>query len=263
MFSAISVIRCGTHHREDVHLETRPPVLRLNRTERPELDVATRVVNEDAESAEAQGGRRRSAAPQPVQRKPAQRDSLGGIRGLRPEEPRRLRCHLPLRRRHLRVAAGAGRVQGRPPGHWAILADGGKALIHLSLGNKESYEDWGYPSRSRPTAPPDSSRPSRPSGRKPSASAAGPTGPYGAAPCPMGPGRVRRQLSLGHEELGRRSSGQPGSPQAPSRSSKACPDHQPHRACFRGRTPPGRGHPPFPRREGVPEAGLRHPLAGE
>jgi transposase-like protein len=25
---------------------------------------------------------------------------------------------------------------------WAILADGGKALIHLSLGNKESYEDW-------------------------------------------------------------------------------------------------------------------------
>ena len=116
MFSAISVIRCGTHHREDVHLETRPPVLRLNRTERPELDVATRVVNEDAESAEAQGGRRRSAAPQPVQRKPAQRDSLGGIRGLRPEEPRRLRCHLPLRRRHLRIVAGTGRTQGRRQG---------------------------------------------------------------------------------------------------------------------------------------------------
>jgi len=25
---------------------------------------------------------------------------------------------------------------------WAILADGTKALIHMSLGNEESYDDW-------------------------------------------------------------------------------------------------------------------------
>jgi hypothetical protein len=33
-------------------------------------------------------------------------------------------------------------------------------------------------------------------------------------PCPMGPGRVRQQLSFDHEELGRRPSGQPGSPRS-------------------------------------------------
>ncbi len=34
-----------------------------------------------------------------------------------------------------------------------ILSDGSRALIHLSVGNKESYEDWLvlYVSRSNPT----------------------------------------------------------------------------------------------------------------